>query len=86
MSGSDSNFSSNSMSDSDSNSDSNSSSVFVNLVIFVTIHDSVKKLFISQCHKKNQNTFDVLTFIQMRTVSKITTIVKQPFKKQSSII
>ena len=82
MSGSDSDFSSNSMSD----SDSNSSSVFVNLVIFVTIHDSVKKLFISQCHKKNQNTFDVLTFIQMRTVSKITTIVKQPFKKQSSII
>ena len=69
MSGSDSDFSSNSMSD----SDSNSSSVFVNLVIFVTIHDSVKKLFISQCHKKNQNTFDVLTFIQMRTVSKITT-------------
>ena len=68
MSGSDSDFSSNSMSD----SDSNSSSVFVNLVIFVTIHDSVKKLFISQCHKKNQNTFDVLTFIQMRTVSKIT--------------
>ena len=82
MSGSDSDFSSNSISD----SDSNSSSVFVNLVIFVTIHDSVKKLFISQCHKKNQNTFDVLTFIQMRTVSKITTIVKQPFKKQSSII
>ena len=69
MSGSDSDFSSNSISD----SDSNSSSVFVNLVIFVTIHDSVKKLFISQCHKKNQNTFDVLTFIQMRTVSKITT-------------
>ena len=69
MSGSDSDFSSNSISD----SDSNSSSVFVNLVIFVTIHDSVKKLFISQGHKKNQNTFDVLTFIQMRTVSKITT-------------
>ena len=69
MSGSDSDFSSNSMSD----SDSNSSSLFVNLVIFVTIHDSVKKLFISQCHKKNQNDFDVLTFIQMRTVSKITT-------------
>ena len=69
MSGSDSDFSSNSMSD----SDSNSSSLFVNLVIFVTIHDSVKKLFISQCHKKNQNDFDVLTFIQMRTVSKINT-------------
>ena len=71
MSGSDPDFSSNSMSDSDSNS--NSSSVFLNLVIFVTIHDSVKKLFISQCHKKNQNDFDVLTFIQMRTVSKINT-------------
>ena len=49
-----------------------SNSVFTNLVIFVSIHDSVKKLFMSQCHKKI-NTFDVLTFIQMRTVSKITT-------------
>ena len=73
MSGSDSDFSSNSMSHSDFDSDSNSSSVFINLVIFVSIHDLVKKLFMSQCHKKKINTFDVLTFKQIRTVSKITT-------------
>ena len=54
VSGSDSDFRSNSMSDSDSDSDSNSSSVFISLVIFVSIHDSVKKLFMSQCHKKSQ--------------------------------
>ena len=74
MAGSDSDLSSNSMSDSDSDfdSNSNSSSVFISLVIFVSIHDAVKKLFMSQCHKK-VNTFDVLIFIQMHTVSKITT-------------
>ena len=69
MSGSDSDFSSNSMSD----SDSDSSSVFINLIIFVSIHDLVRKLFMSQCHKKQINMFDVLTFIQMLAVSKITT-------------
>ena len=69
MSVSDSDFSSNSMSD----SDSDSSSVFINLVIFVSIHDLVRKLFMSQCHKKQINMFDVLTFIQMLVVSKITT-------------
>ena len=71
MSVSDSDFSSNLMSDSDSDSDS--SSVFINLVIFVIIHDLVRKLFMSQCHKKQINMFDVLTFIQMLVVSKITT-------------
>ena len=71
MSVSDSDFSSNSMSDSDSDSDS--SSVFINLVIFVSIHDLVRKLFMSQCHKKQINMFDVLTFIQILVVSKITT-------------
>ena len=73
---------------SDSDSDSNSSSVFINLVIFISIHDPVKKLFMPQYHQKI-NTFNVLTFIQMRTFSKITTtfwLVKQPFKKQSPII
>ena len=69
MSVSDSDFSSNSMSD----SDSDSSSVFINLIIFVSIHDLVRKLFMSQCHKKQINMFDVLTFIQMLVVSKITT-------------
>ena len=88
MPGSGTDFSSNSISD--SNSDSDSSSVFINLVIFVSIHDSVKKLFMSQYFQQEKiNTFDVLAFIQMRTISKITTkflTVKQPFKKQSSII
>ena len=69
MSDSDSDFSFNSMSD----SDSDSSSVFINLVIFVSIHDLVKKLFMSMFSTKKINTFDVLTFIQMRTVSKKTT-------------
>ena len=58
------------MSDSDSGSDY--SSVFINLVIFVSIHDLVKKLFMSQCFQQKNQYFDVLTFIQMRTVSKIT--------------
>ena len=56
---------------SDFDSDSNSTSVFISLVIFFSIHDSIKTL----CHNvtKKINTFDVLTFIQMRTVSKTTT-------------
>ena len=49
MSGSDSDYSSNSILDSDSDSSSDSSSVFINLVIFVSIHDSAKKLFTSRC-------------------------------------
>ena len=57
MSDSNSDFSSNSMSDSDS-------------AIFVSIHDLVKILFMSQCFQQ-KNTFDVLTFV--RTVSQITT-------------
>ena len=65
-------FSSNSISDFDSDSDSNSSSMFISLVIFVSIHDSVKNY---SCHNVTNkiNTFDVLTFMQMRTASKITT-------------
>ena len=44
----------------------------INITINKTshIHDSVKKLFMSQCFpkkKKNINNFDNLTFIQMRT-------------------
>ena len=72
----DSDFSSNSMPDPDSDFDSDFSSGFINLVIFVSIHDSVKKLFMSfifMFSTKKINTFDVLTIIQMRTVSKITT-------------
>ena len=40
------------------------------MVINISIHDSVKKLFMSsQCfQQKNINTFDALTFIQMCTV------------------
>ena len=42
---------------SDSDSDSDSSSVFIKLVIFVSIHDSVKKLFMSQCFQKENQDF-----------------------------
>ena len=39
------------------------------MVINISIHDSVKKLFMSQCFRqKNINTFDILIFIQMRTI------------------
>ena len=39
------------------------------MVINISIHDSVKKLFMPQClQQKKINTFDVLTFIQMPTV------------------
>ena len=39
------------------------------MVINISIHDSVKKLFMPQSfQQKNINTFDVLTFIQIRTV------------------
>ena len=45
--------------------------VMINTTINKTshIHDSVKKLFMSQCFpkKKNINNFDNLTFIKMRT-------------------
>ena len=45
--------------------------VMINITINKTshIHDSVKKLFMSQCFpkKKNINNFDNLTFIKMRT-------------------
>ena len=38
------------------------------MVINISIHDSVKKSFMSQCfQQKNINIFDVLTFIQVRT-------------------
>ena len=38
------------------------------MVINISIHDSVKKLFMSQCfQQKNINTFDVLTLIKVRT-------------------
>ena len=37
------------------------------MVINISIHDSVKVLFMSPCFQQ-KNTFDVLTFIQMRTV------------------
>ena len=39
------------------------------MVINISIHDLFKKLFMSQYfQEKNINTFDVLTFIKMRTV------------------
>ena len=50
---------------SDSDSDSDSSSVFRNLIIFV-IHATMFSM-------KKINTFDVLAFMKMRTVRKITT-------------
>ena len=37
------------------------------MVITIGIHDSDKKLFMSQCFQQKEYTFGVLSFIQMRT-------------------
>ena len=60
------------------------------MVINISIHDSVKKLFISQCFQQNYiNTFDVLTFIQMRTVltnNKFTSGNNYTYKNVSNVV
>ena len=41
------------------------------MVIYITIHDLVKKLFMSQCFQQQKyQCFDVLTFIQVHTDKK----------------
>ena len=67
--------------------------MFLRLKFKIDLSVFMMRLKNYSCHnvfnKKKINTFEVLTFIKMRTVNKITTkfLTRQaPFKKQSSII